>query len=189
MRSRAALVAGVVLGVLIVGSATVPLLGGADDKKPAAPPAGLDAKVEAAGAKLISYDWNYGIGVHSEGRVKYPTNPPTNGPHHPAAPPDGSYVGKKQPTTEQVVHSLEHGRVVLQYKRGIAPAALKQLVALYEESPGHLLLVENQTGMPCEVAATAWGHGILCPKVTTAGLNALRAFRDRYRDQGPEAIP
>ena len=40
--------------------------------------------------------------------------------------------------------------------------------------------------MPCEVAATAWGQGVLCPKVNDQIYDALRAFRDQYRDKGPE---
>ena len=43
--------------------------------------------------------------------------------------------------------------------------------------------------MPYQVAVTAWGHLIGCEKVTDETFDALRAFRDRYRDQGPEQAP
>jgi hypothetical protein len=43
--------------------------------------------------------------------------------------------------------------------------------------------------MDYEIAAGAWGHLIGCKKVTDKTYDALRAFRDRYRDQGPEQVP
>jgi hypothetical protein len=42
--------------------------------------------------------------------------------------------------------------------------------------------------MPSQVAASAWTRSITCPKVTPATWDALRLFRDRYRDQGPEQV-
>ncbi len=60
-------------------------------------------------------------------------------------------------------------------------------MALYEEAPEHVLLVENRRRMPCDVAATAWGRGMLCRRSTGEAFDAIRAFRERYRDKGPEA--
>lgn len=148
----------------------------------------LAAAARLAGAHQISHAYSYGIGDHTGGTVTYPTNPPTNGPHFFTPALDGSYVGTSSPRTEQVVHALEHGRIVIQYRPGLRAPALRELEALYAESPQHVLLVENKTSMPCEVAATAWAHGVLCPHFTQASIDALRAFRDRYRDRGPEKI-
>jgi hypothetical protein len=148
----------------------------------------LATAARLADARQISHDYAYGIGDHTGDRVTYPTNPPTNGPHFFTPALDGSYVGRTSPSTEQVVHSLEHGRVVIQYRPGLRAAVLRELEALYAESPQHVLLVENKTGMPCDVAATAWAHAILCPRFTQASIDALRSFRDRYRDKGPEKI-
>jgi hypothetical protein len=84
---------------------------------------------------------------------------------------------------------MEHGRVEIQYRAGLPKHRIAQLVALYNEDPHHVLLFENKTNMPCEVAVTAWGHGMLCPKFTDAVFDAVRAFREQYRDKGPELIP
>jgi hypothetical protein len=43
--------------------------------------------------------------------------------------------------------------------------------------------------MDYQVAATAWGHLIGCKRISDETFDALRAFRDRYRDQGPEQVP
>lgn len=51
-----------------------------------------------------------------------------------------------------------------------------------------MILVENRTDMPCDVAATAWGHALRCKRLTPAAIDAMRAFRDAYVDKGPEVI-
>jgi hypothetical protein len=121
--------------------------------------------------------------------VKYPTNPPTNGPHHPQWAADGDYAGRATPQTEMLVHSLEHGRIEIQYRPGLPQAQIDQLQALYREDPEHVLLFENETNMDCDVAVTAWGHGLLCDRFSDDVFDAIRAFRDTYRDQGPEYVP
>jgi len=180
--------------VLAVGSAALLLRdGGEEGLTPAPIPAprtsDLDTAVRLAGAERTSHPYAFGINQHTTSRVDYPTNPPTNGPHAPRPAPDGSYAGLPAPPTGEVVHAQEHGRIVFQYRPGLPRETLRQLVALYEESPAHVLLVENATGMPCDVAATAWGQGLLCPRVTPRTFDALRAFRDAFRDRGPELVP
>lgn len=195
-RLRFALAAGVALAV--VGIATAVLIGQPQKRQvstvaaAAIPPrhnGDLAAAAHAANAKFTSYDYAYGINDHVTKRVDYPTNPPTNGPHYPAPAQDGNYAGAATPPTEQLVHSMEHGRIEIQYRKGLPQKRIQQLVALYDEAPQHVLLFENQTGMPCDVAVTAWGHGMLCPKFTDGSFDAIRAFRDKYRDKGPEFIP
>ncbi len=43
--------------------------------------------------------------------------------------------------------------------------------------------------MPYEVAATAWGHLLGCPKMNDEVFDALRAFFKDYVDKGPEKVP
>ena len=124
---------------------------------------------------------------HTEKTVPYKTNPPTSGPHNPVPAPDRVYA--VAPTPEHYVHSLEHGRIELQYRPG-APAAVRAaLLGVYRDSTHHMLLFPNNTGMPFEVAATAWKHRIGCTRFNAKVPAALRAFRDAYRDRGPEQVP
>jgi len=126
---------------------------------------------------------------HVSGPVKYKTNPPTSGDHAPPelVPDDGAY--REAPEKERLVHSLEHGRIVIQY-RPTAPAALQgSLKALFDEDPYHMLLAPNTTNMPFEVAATGWTLLIGCREANDKVYDALRAFRDRFRDHGPELVP
>jgi hypothetical protein len=197
-RQRLAMaIAGAVAGVAVVGIVVL-VAGAGGGSKTSSPPAAripapktldLATAAERADGRFISYDYAYGINDHVPGKVSYPTNPPTNGPHFPEPAKDGDYAGAVTPPTEQLVHAMEHGRVEIQYRTGLPKHRIAQLVALYNEDPHHVLLFENKTNMPCEVAVTAWGHGMLCPKFTDAVFDAVRAFREQYRDKGPELIP
>lgn len=148
----------------------------------------LKAAAKAAGGRFTSYRRDYGTGDHVTTKVHYPTNPPLNGPHYPDWAADGNYAGRTTPRTEMLVHALEHGRIEIQYRPGLPQAQIDQLVALYDEDPQHVLLYENETGMDCDVAVTAWGHGLLCDRFSDRVFDAIRAFKDQYRDQGPEYV-
>lgn len=181
--------------VAIVAVVVVATSGTADDRPaaasvalPAVKTADLTAAAKAAGATFTSYKFAYGINDHVTEQVKYPMNPPTNGPHYPSPAGDGNYVGVTLPRIEELVHSLEHGRIEIEYRPGLPQAQIDQLQALYDEDPQHMLLFENPTGMTADVAVTAWGHGMLVPKFSPAVFDAARAFRDRYRDKGPEYV-
>jgi Protein of unknown function (DUF3105) len=127
-------------------------------------------------------------------KVKYVTNPPSYGPHYPVPASDGEYKATATPAAGYVVHALEHGRIELQYAPGTPPTEVKQLEALMTEAdgpwaPGQLLLLfQNATGMPYQVAATAWGHVLGCPTFNPRIFDAMRAFRLKYTYQGPEHL-
>ena len=125
--------------------------------------------------------------THTTGRVHYRTNPPTSGPHNPVPAPDRVY--SVAPPPENYVHSLEHGRIELQYRPDAPPAVRDALRRVYDEFTHHMLLFPNNTGMDFEVAATAWKHRIGCAHFNPKVPDALRRFREAYRDRAPEQIP
>ena len=123
-----------------------------------------------------------------------PTTTPTRqlpGTHFPTWYPDGVYAPGTTPELGQLVHALEHGRIEIQYKPGTSAETVGRLQKLYDELDGgyHILLFENATKMPYEIAATAWGHLLGCPKMNDQVFDALRAFRKNYVDKGPETVP
>ena len=120
----------------------------------------------------------------------YDSNPPTSGPHYPQWADDGIYAAGEVPQLGELVHTLEHGRIDVQYAPGTSPEVIAQLVTLVGENDGyHMLLFENDTDMPAAVAATAWTWSLTCPEVTDKTWDALRTFRDKHVDQGPELVP
>ena len=128
---------------------------------------------------------------HVTGHVDYKSNPPTSGDHSPVPALDGIYPPASAPTAEHAVHALEHGRVDLQYRLGTPVAKISQLETLVSEElngkAGYkTLLFQNTTKMPYAVAATAWTQLLGCPAFTPKVFDALRDFRVRYVDKGPE---
>jgi hypothetical protein len=125
--------------------------------------------------------------AHTSKRVSYKTNPPTSGDHNGVPAPDRVYA--EAPPAENVVHSLEHGRIVLQYRPDAPSVARAGLKAVFDDDPSKLLLLPNDTGMTYAVAATAWTRLLGCPAYNERVPAAMRAFRDAYRDKGPEQVP
>ena len=121
----------------------------------------------------------------------YKTNPPTSGNHTPDWYEDGIYEPGNSPELGKTVHTLEHGRIDVQYRPGTSPEAVKQLEALLGEQNGgyHMLLFQNETKMPYAVAATAWGQMLGCKTMSPAVFDALRTFTREYVDKGPESVP
>jgi hypothetical protein len=124
--------------------------------------------------------------THVSGHVDYKTNPPTSGNHFEIPAQDGAYL--QAPPMEHLVHALEHGRVILWFQPNASPQLKGQMKALFDEDDFHMLLTPNMRKMPSQVAASSWTRSITCPKVTPKTWDALRLFRDRYRDQAPEQV-
>jgi len=90
-----------------------------------------------------------------------------------------------------LVHTLEHGRINVQYAKGTPAADVAKLEALVQEQNEgyHMLLYENTTGMDAAIAATAWTQSLTCPEMNDQVFDAIRSFRARYTDKGPETVP
>jgi hypothetical protein len=202
-RKRMGMVGGVVLVAAIAVVAVLAIASGGSDSGPggsdaatAAIPAerisNLSEAVRASGCTMKTFPIE-GRG-HTTATVKYKTNPPTSGDHDPTPAEDGIYDQGNPPDVEQSVHALEHGRIDIQYKPGTPKLRIDQLSALFEEKvqgiAGYKTLVfENQTDMTFAVAATAWTKSLTCPSWNDKVFDAIRAFRTRYIDKGPETVP
>jgi hypothetical protein len=209
-RQRLRLVGGAVAGIVVVAAAVLlaaGVLGGgskgssgaasqptanSDIKLPSQQIGDMNAAAKAAGCKLSN--------PPIEGRTHetknftaadYKTNPPTSGNHYPEWYQDGVYNPGDTPNLGMLVHTLEHGRIDVQYKPGTPTHTVAELEALLaEQSNGyHMLLFQNTTNMRAQIAATAWGHSLTCPQFNNQVFDAIRTFRARYIDQGPEAVP
>lgn len=129
-------------------------------------------------------------------RIPYSSSPPSTGKHYAEPAEDGSY--DESPDAKQLVHSLEHGRVVVWFKRNLPREQRANLKALFDEDSYQMLLTPDPTEMTYAVAATAWngepdpnGTGRLlgCAKMNDATFDALRAFKDEHRSNGLEPVP
>ena len=198
----------IVIAVLAV--VAVVALGGGDDSGGSVDPSVLPGNgsvpkqaqfdltkaAAAAGCTLKSVKAT-GVADHTSDpneRIKYNSNPPTNGRHFIVPVDDGAYT--TAPTDEQLVHNEEHGRVIIWFQPSLPKDTRADLKALFDEDSYQLLLVPRAK-MPYKVAATAWngtpepgvGRLLLCNQTEPGLWDALRTFRDEHRSNGPEAIP
>jgi Protein of unknown function (DUF3105) len=169
-----------------------------DDREGTPPPAVEQARLEPA-ADAAGCDLR--LDLPDEGsrhftnvnQGSYETNPPTSGDHYGANEPgagalaDGAYIDTPPPS--RAVHSLEHGRIEIQYSPDLPEKDQLALKGVFDEDPNGMLLFPSPD-MPYEVAATAWTQLMGCRRYEGATtLDAIRAFRDTYRGQGPEPVP
>jgi hypothetical protein len=164
-----------------------------DDRQGTAPPplqqGDLSKAAAAAGCELkldLPDEGNTHITKESE-IPDYKTNPPTSGNHNPEQLADGAY--SEMPDPWYFVHSLEHGRIEIQYSPRLPEKDQLALKGVFDEDPPGMLFFPN-SDMPYEVAVTAWTQLMGCEKYEgDKTLDAIRDFRDTYRGLGPEPLP
>lgn len=119
----------------------------------------------------------------------YKTNPPTSGNHatSPYQQADGAY--SEMPDEIFLVHSLEHGRMQIQYSPDLPEEAQLELKGLYDTMFGGTLFFPN-TNMDYEVAAATWTNLLGCPEYKGAAtLDAIRAFgKETWGKYGGEPV-
>jgi hypothetical protein len=116
----------------------------------------------------------------------YKTNPPTSGDHSPENLADGAYLDYPDPIN--YVHSMEHGRIEIQYSPDLPEDEQLALKGVFDEDVEGMLMFPDPE-MPYEVAVTTWTNMMTCDSYSPEVLDAIRAFRDTYRGQGPETVP
>ncbi len=118
----------------------------------------------------------------------YKTSPPTSGDHigPPLQQADGAYTGTPRP--QDVVHSLEHGRIAIQYDPELPESDQLELKGLYDSAYSGALLYPNPD-MPYAVAASAWTNLIGCREYRGAEtLAAISAFGAQNFDKASEPM-
>lgn len=116
----------------------------------------------------------------------YETNPPTSGNH--VEPPyqqaDGAY--SEMPGEIFIVHSLEHGRMEIQYSPELPDEDQLALKGLYDTMYTGTLLFPNDN-MNYEVAVTSWRNLMGCSEYKGAvTLDAIRDFGKEHWGHGRE---
>src|SRR5260370_41524469 len=109
--------------------ATILIIGGgiwfASNNDPSAKPL-LGEAVQVSGGHVP-------VGTH----VAYSTNPPTGGQHYDTTAHAGFYDTSNAPTDGYLVHSLEHGAVVLWYNsKVLSPEQINKLKDVFNQTSG-----------------------------------------------------
>jgi hypothetical protein len=165
-----------------------------DDRAGTKPPALKVANLKKS-AKMAGCDLR--LDLKDEGRHHIPpgspapdygTNPPTSGNHvdPPFQQADGAY--SEEPLPIDFVHSLEHGRMEIQYSPDLPEADQLELKGLYDEMYAATLLFPNDE-MPYEVAATTWTNLLGCKQYKgSITLDAIRDFGKATWGTAPEEV-
>lgn len=115
---------------------------------------------------------------------QYNSNPPTSGPHI-----GGSVAGagiKDKPVADEiVVHSLEHGAVVLWYREDIGEDNLARLKKVFNEARGKKIMVPRDN-MDTIIALTSWGYLL---KLESVDEDRIKEFIETNNDRAPEKAP
>lgn len=191
------LIGGVVVAcAIVVGVVFAISDGGGDDSDASGGSSSLKQAAAAAGCVYRSFPEEGRDHVDTKlTKADFKTNPPTSGAHDPTPADDGLYAPGNEPEIANWVHTLEHGRVLLQYRPGVDEDVVNALRELFNEdvkgSGGayHSVLMRNNTDMPFEVAAVSWQNYLGCEKFTPKAIDAMRKFRAERVDKAPELIP
>lgn len=112
-------------------------------------------------------------------------DPPSGGDHLAAPASAGTYQVGNVPGDGNLVHSLEHGFVILWHRPDVADAQLDQLLGVAEPYERDVLVVPRAS-LPTAVAATAWHKRLQCPSLEP---DVLSRFVEEFRNDGPEDVP
>jgi|RhiMethySRZTD1v2_1073278.scaffolds.fasta_scaffold34117_6 uncharacterized protein DUF3105 len=164
---------------------------------PAQKEADLAAAMKAAGCKdetVTDHPYDDPKGIHTADPnevIPYKSEPPALGRHYQVPIEDGIY-DEAQPITH-TVHALEHGRIIIWLRPDLPSDQLAQFKALFEEDPYHVIMLPRAE-IKQPFAVSAWvgettGHILRCNDVNDSTWDAIRAFKEKYRDKAPEFVP
>jgi hypothetical protein len=124
--------------------------------------------------------------VSESTEVAYSTNPPTSGQHYAAATPGGFYVEPRP--AGNLVHSLEHGAVVIYYDPAQLTDEIRQsltrFVQAHRDPWASVIVVPHSDPKPdAPFVLTAWTKMF---KLDRYDVPTIRAFLVEYLGRGPE---
>lgn len=115
--------------------------------------------------------------------IKYNSNPPAAGPHYDEPSHAGYY--DKAPADGHLVHSLEHGAVILWFDPTQPKSDIERLKKFFDQTRGKTIMVPRKNmGVP--VALTSWGRIL---KLKSIDEKSMQAFFDTNINRGPEDVP
>lgn len=114
--------------------------------------------------------------------IGYRADPPTSGTHSLKWADPGVYSERQAP--ERLVHSIEHGMVVIYYETPDEAVmdTLESWAALFKGGWSGVVLAPKK-GLGSDIVLTAWRRRLRMPTFDAAGA---AAFIDAYRGRGPE---
>lgn len=117
-------------------------------------------------------------------KVDYGTNPPTSGNHY--ASPQVGGIYDKAPADGNLVHSMEHGAVILWYKSDLPATQTAQLKEIFNKVFVGKKIMTPRDSLDAPLTLTSWGRLL---KLQTIDEGQIKAFMETNEDRGPEKAP
>lgn len=116
-------------------------------------------------------------------QITYNSNPPAAGEHYATTAHGGVY--DVSPPDGNLVHSLEHGAVILWYKPDLPKDDIEKLKKIFNEAPGKSIMVPRKS-LDIPVAVSSWGRVLKLQKIDD---KQIKAFFETNYNRAPENAP
>lgn len=145
----------------------------------------ISGQEERLTKELVGQEIVVGRGhVPNGSKIDYNSDPPAGGEHYATTQPAGNY--DKAPPDGNLVHSLEHGAVILWYNPDkIKGSELEALKKVFSSASGKRIMTPREN-MQSPVAVSSWGRVLKLEKIDEA---KILDFFDTNRDRAPENAP
>ncbi len=146
----------------------------------------VDKSVPVSSAPLL------GEAIPDQGRshvpigtaVTYNSNPPSSGPHYAESAHAGIY--DKAISDGYLVHSLEHGAVILWYRPNLSAAEIEELKSIYNSVPVKKKIMTPRESLDVPVALSSWGRILKLNQIDPQKItDFMRVNYDRAPEQAP----
>lgn len=117
-------------------------------------------------------------------KVSYTSDPPAGG-HHYDDPVHAGFYDKPQPDGN-LVHSLEHGAVIIWYNPNkLSKDQIESLKKIFNQLGGKSITVPRDS-IDTPLALSSWGRAL---RLSAIDEKQIKAFFETNRDRGPEQAP
>ncbi len=116
-------------------------------------------------------------------QIQYNSNPPAGGNHYATTAHGGVY--DVAPPDGNLVHSLEHGAVILWYRDDLSKADFEKLKKIFNQTSGKGIMTPRKS-LDVSIALSSWGRVL---KLQTIDEKQIKAFFETNMNRAPEQAP
>ncbi len=118
-------------------------------------------------------------------KIQYNSNPPAAGKHY--AQPQDAGIYATPPQDGHLVHSLEHGAIILWYNQTyLSKEEITELETIFKSIHLEKTILTPRSSLDTPVALSSWGRVL---KLKTINEKQIKSFFDTNYDRGPEQAP
>ncbi len=117
-------------------------------------------------------------------QVQYNSNPPTSGQHYVKWITRGIY--DKPQVDGNLVHSLEHGAVIVSYKSDLPKEDVEKVKSVFSSVSVSKKIMVPRDNLDLPVALTSWGRLLKLQTIDATSEAKIKEFMETNEDRGPE---